>query len=124
MCKPKTAGRVSSDVRKRLSLLVVPLAFILSGCGTVRIGRILADPARYQNRNVAVEGRVAASVGAFVAGVYEVDDGTGKIYVLSSRGVPTKGALVKVDGTVTPGVNVMGRSFGTTIRERNHKVRF
>jgi hypothetical protein len=63
-------------------------------------------------------------VGAFVAGVYEVQDETGKIYVLSSRGVPTKGARVKVQGNVTPGLNVMGRSFGTTIRESNHKVRF
>ena len=39
-------------------------------------------------------------------------------------GVPAKGARVKVDGKVTPGVNVLGKSFGTTIRERDHKVRY
>ena len=109
---------------KRLSVLLIPAALLLTGCGTTRIGRVLADPSRYTNRNVTVEGRVTNSIGAFVAGVYEVEDESGKIYVLSSRGVPTKGARVKVEGTVTPGVNVMGRSFGTTIRERNHKVRF
>jgi hypothetical protein len=109
---------------KRISLLILPAALLLTGCGSTRIGRILADPARYQNRNVTVEGRVTNVVGAFVAGVYEVEDESGKIYVLSSRGVPTKGARVKVEGNVTPGVNVMGRSFGTTIRESNHKVRF
>jgi hypothetical protein len=109
---------------KRISLLIVPAALLLTGCGSTRIGRIIADPARYQNRNVTVEGRVTNVVGAFVAGVYEVEDSSGKIYVLSSRGVPTKGARVKVEGNVTPGVNVMGRSFGTTIRESNHKVRF
>ena len=109
---------------KRISLLVVPAALLLTGCGSTRIGRILADPARYQNRNVTVEGRVTNVVGAFVAGVYEVQDESGKIYVLSSRGVPTKGARVQVKGNVTPGVNVMGRSFGTTIRESDHKVRF
>ena len=109
---------------KRLSLMIVPAALLLTGCGSTRIGRILQDPARYQNRNVTVDGRVTKSIGAFVAGVYEVEDESGKIYVLSSRGVPSTGSRVQVKGTVTPGVNVMGRSFGTTIRERDHKVRF
>ena len=110
---------------KRFSLLLIPVALLLSGCGTQRIGRILQDPGRYTNRNVTVEGTVTNSVGAFVAGVYEVQDDSGKIYVLSmTGGVPAKGARVKVDGKVTPGVNVLGKSFGTTIRERDHKVRY
>lgn len=110
---------------KRISLLIVPAALLLTGCGSTRIGRIISDPARYQNRDVTVEGRVTNVVGALVAGVYEVQDDSGKIYVLSTRGgVPTKGARVQVKGNVTPGVNVMGRSFGTTIRESHHKVKF
>lgn len=109
---------------KRISLLLVPAALLLTGCGTTRIGRILQDPSRYSNRNVTVEGRVTNVVGALVAGVYQVEDESGKIYVLSGRGVPGKGARVQVKGTVTPGINVLGKSFGTTIRERDHKVRF
>ena len=66
----------------------------------MRIGRILADPGRYRNHDVTVEGRVTGVVGAFAAGVYEVEDGTGQIHVLSNRGVPTTGAHVKVAGTV------------------------
>jgi hypothetical protein len=116
--------RLTVTMTKRFPLLFVPAALLLTGCGTMRIGRILQDPARYSNRNVTVEGNVTNVVGAVVAGVYQVDDGTGKIYVLSSRGVPTRGARVKVNGTVTPGINVMGASFGTTIRERDHKVRY
>ena len=107
-----------------LALPMVAAALLLSSCGSTKINRILADPSRYQNRSVSVEGTVTNVVGAFVAGVYQVDDGTGKIFVLSGRGIPAKGARVKVDGNVTSGVNVMGRSFGTTIRERNHKVKF
>ncbi len=106
------------------SLIVIGASLLLSACGSTKIGRIIADPTRYQNRNVAVQGRVTNAVGVIVAGVYQVEDETGKIYVLSSRGVPSKGSLVKVEGNVTPGINVLGRSFGTTIRERNHKVRF
>ena len=112
-------------MNKRLSFLLVPMALFLAGCGTTKIGRIAMDPMRYHNRNVTVEGRVTKSIGAFVAGVYEVQDETGTIYVLSSRGgVPSTGARVKVEGNVTPGINVMGRSFGLTIREREHRVKF
>jgi len=98
-------------------------ALFLSACGTVKIGRILSDPYRYNNRNVRVEGTVTQSAGALATGGYQLDDGTGKIVVLSTRGVPSKGARVKVSGTVTSGVTVMGRSFGTTIRETGHKVK-
>ena len=108
---------------KALALTVCTL--VLAGCGTTRIGRVLADPMRYQNRSVTIEGRVTGSVGAFVAGGYQVDDGSGKIYVISTnRGVPNKGAQVKVTGNVTPGLNVMGRSIGTVMREHNHRVRY
>src|SRR5262249_36488321 len=57
---------------------------LLTGCAATRIGRINADPSRYQNRDVRVEGSVVTSFGALGAGGYQVDDGTGKIYVLST----------------------------------------
>ncbi|MEX2263552.1 MAG: hypothetical protein WD696_16465 [Bryobacteraceae bacterium] len=107
---------------KKLPLILLA-ALALSGCGATKIGRIKADPSRYHNRNVKVEGTVTRSVGAIVAGLYEVEDETGKIYVLSNRGVPSKGSRVGVSGTVTSGVTVGSRSFGTAIRERDHKVR-
>ena len=102
---------------------------VLTGCGATRIGRVLQEPYRYQNRDVTVEGRVTTAFGANIPGVnipgvYQVDDGSGKIYVVSTRGVPGKDARVRVKGTVTPGVNVAGRSIGTAIREKDHKVRY
>jgi hypothetical protein len=109
--------------------LTIALTMLLTGCGSTKIGRILAEPSRYQNRNVTVEGRVTTSYGANIPGlnipgVYQVEDGSGKIYVLSTRGVPGKDARVRVKGTVTPGLNVGGRSFGTAIREKDHDVRY
>lgn len=109
--------------------LVIGLALVLTGCGTTRIGRVLSDPAHYQNRSVTVEGRVTSAYGANlpglnIPGVYQVDDGTGKIYVVSTRGVPTREARVKVSGTVTPGLSIGGRSIGTAIRERDHRIRY
>jgi hypothetical protein len=105
-------------------VLAMTAALLLSGCGSVKIGRILNEPLRYSNRDVQIEGTVSNSFGAVVAGAYQVDDGTGKIYVLSAGPVPQKGTRVKVDGVVASGVTVMGKSFGTTLRERKHKVRY
>ena len=107
--------------------LIVPMlaGLMLSGCATTRIGRINADPSRYRNRSVHVEGSVTNSFGALGTGGYQVDDGTGRIFVISAgSGVPSKGSRVKVNGTVMNGATVMGHSYGTAIREYNHKVRY
>jgi hypothetical protein len=99
------------------------LALLLAGCVTqTHVGRIVNDPYRFQNREIEIRGVVTGSVNAVVAGGYQVDDGTGKILVLSNGGAPRKGADVSVRGYVTPGVSVMGNSFGVTIRERDRRV--
>lgn len=111
---------------KRLAWAASVLTVVLAtGCGATKIGRINADPMRYHNRSVTVEGRVTSAFGALVAGGYQVEDDTGKILVISTgSGVPTKGQRVKVEGRVTPGVTFMGRSVGNAIRETEHKVKF
>jgi hypothetical protein len=108
----------------KLHILIAPLAMlVLSGCDT-NIGRINMDPSRYHNRTVRVSGRVVNSVGALGTGGYQIEDGTGKIYVISGTGVPARGSRVTVTGRVQSGVTLLGRSFGTAIREEHHKVRY
>ncbi len=114
-------------MRRRMKLrLTIPLAatLLLAGCGTTRIGRILDEPQRYRNRTVRVEGTVDRSIGALVTGAYQVEDGTGKIYVLSNSGVPRKGSRVSVKGRVMEGITLGTRSFGTAIREESHHVHY
>jgi hypothetical protein len=103
-------------------LLIAGLALFLAGCGTTRIGRILDEPNRFHNHTVRVDGRVDRSFGAVIAGVYQVDDGSGKIYVISNRPVPRKGARVSVKGRVMNGITIGARSFGTAIQEQDHRV--
>jgi len=108
------------------TLRLVPAAVLLvalTGCGTVRIRQLVQNPARYQNRTVRIEGNVTRATGAVVAGAYQVDDGTGKITVLSMRPVPPKGANVRVKGEFTSGIQVLNRSFGNVIREEDVNVR-
>ena len=103
--------------------LLVSVAVLATGCERVKIADINADPSRYANRDVGIEGTVVNALGAFTEGVYEVDDGTGRIWVISSgRGIPTQGAKVRVSGRVNSGVVLGNRSFGTVLREKSRRA--
>src|SRR5688500_6112872 len=95
----------------------------LTGCGSVKIAQINADPSRYRNQTVNVTGTVVNCVGVLGTGGYQIEDETGKIYVLSRTGVPSRGSRVSVKGTVMPGAQVLGQSLGVTIREQSHRVK-
>jgi hypothetical protein len=69
------------------------------------INRLLAEPERYANREVTLKGEVTRSASVLGKGGYELDDGTGRIWVVSRRGVPRKGARVESKGRVRDIVN-------------------
>ena len=97
-------------------------AMLLTACSETTISKINADPARYKNKEVGVVGRVTDSYGVMGTGAYEVDDGTGRIWVATTRGVPSKGARVAVKGRVHTSFNIAGRSFGTVLEENGRKA--
>ena len=84
------------------------------------IGRITADPSRYRNQTIHVTGTVTNSVGLLGRGGYQIEDQTGRIYIISTTGVPSRGA---VTGKVMPGAEVLGTAVGVAIREDSHKVK-
>jgi hypothetical protein len=91
-----------------LALFLVPMIFILAGCEQKTINQIMAEPQRYANRDVGIVGNVTRSVSVLGTGAYQVDDGTGKIWVISKTGVPREGARVGVKGRVQDGFNLGG----------------
>jgi hypothetical protein len=99
------------------------LALFLTACERQKIADITADPARFEGKEVSVAGEVTSfSVGALGMGLYQIDDGTGKLYVLSeTRGAPGKGARVGVKGRVMPTFTFLGRSYATVLRETGRK---
>ena len=105
------------------AVLLILAALLAAGCGSVKIARINADPSRYQNRTVRVTGTVTTSAGVLGTGGYQIDDETGKIFVISRTGVPSSGARVAVTGRVIPGAQVLGRPMGVVIREERHKLK-
>jgi hypothetical protein len=110
--------------RRLLGVIAFAGVVLLSACGSVRIARIKADPGQFRNRTVTVNGTVTNAIGVLGTGGYEVDDGTGKLYVVSSTGVPARGTRVKVTGNVISGVNIMGKTVGTALREQHHKTKW
>ena len=108
-----------------LPLLLVFVALGLTACPSkVDIAKINADPDRYMNKEVGVIGKVTDSYGVpLVGGAYEIDDGTGRIWVLSERSAPAKGSQVGVKGRVVVGPVFKGRTFGTAIQESDRRVK-
>ena len=88
------------------------------------IREVLDDPGKYSHEEVTITGRVTESYGAFNEGVYEIDDGTGSIWVYSrGRGVPRKGAAVGVKGRIlTDGVTYGSRNYGTVFKESDRRT--
>ena len=109
--------------RLSLALLLILGTLLLAACPTrTSIGKITRDPGRYAGREVAIGGRVSNSFGALGTGVYQVDDGTGQIWVYSQRyGVPGDGAKVGIKGTVSQGFSFGGRSFAVVLRETERR---
>ena len=109
----------------RTPISLVALAFLLlAGCNTTKISAINSDPASYRAKDVTVAGQVVTSFGAANQGAFEIDDGTGRLWVWSSGfGVPSEGARVVVTGRVQSGVAIGGRFFANVLRETQpHKT--
>ena len=106
--------------RKFLVTSVLTLAtLVLAGCPPhVSIADINRDPGRYANKDIRVSGHVSSSFGAFGTGAYEIDDGTGRMWVYSQNGgVPGNGVKVNAVGRIQQGIGIGGRSFATILRE-------
>ena len=105
-----------------VSIALMSLA--LTACPErIRIGDITSDPGRFYNKEVTVAGRVNRSYGALDKGVYEIDDGTGKIWIFTEKyGVPSKDGYVGVTGKVLPGVTYAGKNYVNVLHETRRRT--
>jgi hypothetical protein len=106
-----------------LLMLVLCSTLLLTACPRRdTVGQLLADPSRYQHQDVTLTGTVTESFGALGTGAYALDDGTGTIWVIARRAVPSRGTRVGVTGRLRTGVTLGERSFGTVIVESDRSV--
>jgi len=79
----------STSQQFRRLLVVSSTLVVLAGCaGVTPIGDLLNNPSEYNGKTVRVKGEVTKSVGAVVAGAYQVKDDTGTLTVVSDKASP------------------------------------
>ncbi len=123
---------MTSILRRRVSALLVIAAVsaFAAACAGKSINRVLSDPSRYRSEEVRLTGEVIDSYSVASTGAYQIDDGTGRLWVWSNTGVPRKGSRVTVTGTVREAFNL--GALGNLVKlpqgavilmEREHKAR-
>lgn len=113
-----------------LSLVLMTGLFLTACPKRTSIADIESNPSKYYDKNVAVAGTVQNSYGVSIpiisngsGGIYKVDDGTGSIWVLTQKSVPSKGAQLGVKGKIQNGVNYNGKNYGLVLVEDDRKFR-
>ena len=121
----------ASPIRSRWLLISAALVVMLfTACGARKVNQILTDPTKYADRDVRVEGTVSESFSEMGTGAYQLADGTGRIWIVSKKGVPRKGARVSVKGRVKEAFDLgglislpRGLDAGVVLVEKSHKSR-
>ena len=112
-----------------LSLAAFVAIFAAACPERTTIAEINANPAKYNNKEVAIAGTVRDSYGVNIpgtpirGGAYKIDDGTGSLWVITEQGVPSKGTEIGVKGKIGNGVNWNGRNYGLGMYENDRKFR-
>ncbi len=104
-------------------LIATALVSIL-GCRT-KIGKIVANPEQYKNKQVVVCGEVSRkhSIPFFDTAAYVLEDETGEIWILTKKAyLPEVGQRLKVTGVVEAGIRVGPKEFGLVISEQEKEV--
>ena len=108
--------------------LILTVGLMTAACPQrVSIADIEANPSRYYDKEVGIAGTVQDSYGASIPllgeslGIYKISDGTGSIWVLTRKSVPTKGTQLGVKGKVQNGINVNGKNYGLGIVEEDRR---
>ena len=117
--------------RLRWVTVLAMSALVATACASTSVNRILADPSRYRDREVRVSGSGVDSYSFANRGVYRIDDESSRLWVVSDRGVPRRGARVTVQGTIREGfnlgslgdrINLPADLSGLVLMESSHKA--
>jgi hypothetical protein len=107
--------------------VVILSALLIAGCAArgVRVAELKDQPTKYADKTVIVTGVVTSSWGIPLLPfqLYNVDDGSGEIAVLSRSGrTPARGTRVEVRGRISEVAVFGGRSIGLHLQEEDRKI--
>ena len=87
---------------------MIAASAIFTDSQVIRIN-VKADPSRFRDKLVQVDGTVTTSFGVLSVGAYEIENETGEIIVITSHGLLSEGARARIQGTVFSGVTMVAR---------------
>ena len=104
--------------RVRTGLMLALVLVGSSACSrTIHIKDLLDRPQEYDGKTVEVEGTVTQSAGVLGTGAFEIDDGTGRIFVIArGQGVPRQGAKTKAQGRFESVFSFLGRTIAAIVQ--------
>jgi hypothetical protein len=110
-------GRLERRTARGLWALALVAAH---GCvRPVAISALRQRSTELQGKPVTVEGQVSRSIDLPLLHdhFYQIDDGTGQIWVQTTQATPAEGQRVRVTGTLGPGMKLPGAEVGLVIVE-------
>ena len=104
-------------------LLTIATLLVISGCkGTTPIKTLVDDPGLNNGKRVQIAGEVTKSPAMPSSDSFEVDDGTGKVFVLSKEhGTPPVGTKVVVKGIFYAALSSKTQTFAAVVETEPRK---
>ena len=102
-----------------LIMLSLVLTMLLTCAARTRISDIKQDTRKFHDKKVTVTGTVTNTITLPIldVGLFQVDDGTGTIWVKPKSETPFKDDRVSITGTIKVGISISGKSFGLILFE-------
>ena len=101
-------------------LISVFFALVLPACSSAtKIGDIQANPIQFEGKQVSIKGTVGDTfwLAALSKGAYQLGDGSGTLWIVTSQPPPQKGLQIACQGTVSTAIKLGDRTLGTVINE-------
>jgi hypothetical protein len=111
-------------IATRFAGTLFALSLLLAGCrGDVTpIRSLLDDPGSYDGKIVRVAGTCAGGMGILGYGAYQIDDGTGKLLVVTeSGGAPREGARIGVEGTFRAAFTLKTETVAALVEKKRYE---
>jgi hypothetical protein len=112
------------NMKRVLSIVVISvlilLVFTTIGCSpATKIGDILDTPSQYEGKDLTIKGTVGETAWFALVekGAYQLGDGSGTIWVITSQPPPQKGQSISTKGKVQSAFSIAGQSYGTVLVE-------
>jgi hypothetical protein len=105
----------------KLSALIVVVLFLAACPASTKTALIKSNPSKY--KDVKIMGTVTDTYSAAGANMYEIEDDTGRIWVVTNKVAPSVGSLAGIEGNVATNFSLAGREFGTVVQEKKRKIK-